>query len=303
VIEMGIPDSPQAAMSDSAGGSNEGFREEVSDAEIQRDVTPPEVPDQSCEPEVRQTTLPDTTRLRKGVGTKRKANGLQEGGASKRPYVEEGDDFLLNEISLAVQNFGLLEFTWWGEPLSPLSPTGGTRVVSEPSQEPLPAPDAHMCREETAEALEVISPGTRAKNSASGAEGGSQGEGLDQRTPLDPGVDAPVDRPLGETPVPSTSGVGFDFLGIRLLGDPLEALASVLPDGLFEDVGKTTPFKFAQDIVESQIAVPFFRFLLITAPFFPLVISHHFLFFLSKILFDPLQLGPTFWSTCAPTPT
>jgi hypothetical protein len=118
-------------------------------------------------------------------------------------------------------------------------------VGSEPSQELSPASDAHMCGEETAEELEVISRGTRAENSATGAEGGSQGEGLGQRTPLDPGVDAPADRPLGETPVPSTSGAGFDFLGIRLLSDPLEALASVLPDGLFEDFGKTTPFKFA----------------------------------------------------------
>jgi hypothetical protein len=175
VIEMGIPDCPPAARADSAGGSNEVSREEVSDVEVQRDVTPPEVPGQSCYPEVRQTSLPDSTRLRKGVGTKRKADGLQKGRASKRPYVEEGDDFLLNEISLAAQNFGLPEFTWRGEPLSPLSSTGGTRVGSEPSREPPPAPEAHMCKEET---TKVIFLGTRAENSASGAEGGSQGEEL-----------------------------------------------------------------------------------------------------------------------------
>jgi hypothetical protein len=130
---MGIPDSPPATRADPAGGSNEGYRGEALDAEIQRDATPPEVPDQSSNPEVRQTTLHGTAHLRKGVGTKHKADNLQEGGASKRPNVEEGDDFLLNEISLAAQDFGLPEFTWRGEPLSPLSLTGGTRVGSEPS--------------------------------------------------------------------------------------------------------------------------------------------------------------------------
>jgi hypothetical protein len=112
------------------------------------------------------------------------------------------------------------------------------------------------------------------KNSALGSEDGSRDEEPGQRTPLDLGTDIPRDRPLGETSVPSTLRGGlpnapgtFDFLGAHLLGDPLEALASVLPDGLFEDIGKTTPFKFAQDIIESQIAVPFLCFLLIIVLF------------------------------------
>jgi hypothetical protein len=52
-------------------------------------------------PKTQQTTQPETTRLRMGVGTKRKASYLQKDKALKRPHVEEGDDFLLNEISLA----------------------------------------------------------------------------------------------------------------------------------------------------------------------------------------------------------
>jgi hypothetical protein len=167
--------------------------------------------------------------------------------------VEEGDDFLLEEISLAAQDFGLPEFTWPGEPLSPLSPTGEMRVGSEPSQESPPTPDA---RKETTEELEVLSPDIRAEDVTSGAEVDPQGERPEQRTPLDPSADAAAGGPSGEAPVPSTSGAGFDFLGTRLLGDPLEALASVLPNGLFQDVGRTTPFKFAQGIIESQIAVP-----------------------------------------------
>jgi hypothetical protein len=56
---------------------------------------------------------------------------------------------------------------------------------------------------------------------------------------------------------PSNAPRMFHFLGARLLGNPLEALASVLPARLFEDIERTTPFKFAQDIIESQIAVYF----------------------------------------------
>jgi hypothetical protein len=109
---MDTPDFPQAATANSAGGSSADSREEVPVAEIQRDVTSPMVPDQRCTFEAQQTIHSDTTRLRKGVGTKRKAGGLQKGRASKRPYVEERDDFLLNEISLAAQNFEHPEFTW-----------------------------------------------------------------------------------------------------------------------------------------------------------------------------------------------
>jgi hypothetical protein len=206
--------------------------------------------------------------------------------------VEEGDDFLLNEISLAAEDFGLPEFTWRGEPLSPVSPTGGTRVGSEPSPESPPTPDAHALGEETAEELEVTYPDVRPENLTSGAEVDPQSEGPGQHTPPNPSANAAADGPSGETPVPSTPGAGFDFLGIRLLGDPLEALASVLPDGLFQDVGRTTPFKFAQDIIESQIAVPasccfssFFFFLFFFAT------SH--LFLQSRILFNPSQPGLT----------
>jgi hypothetical protein len=91
---------------------------------------------------------------------------------------------------------------------------------------------------------------------------------------VDPGTSVPDDTPLGGTSFPGTSEAGpsgashsFNFLGVRLLGDPLEALASVLPDELFEDVGRTTPFKFAQDIVEFQIVVFLFCLLLVLAFF------------------------------------
>jgi hypothetical protein len=267
---MDIPNSPQAARANSAGGSGADSREEVPVAEIQRDVTSPMVPNQRCTPEAQQTTHSNTTRLRKGVGTKRKAGGLQKGRASKRPYVEEGDDFLLNKISLAAQNFGHPEFTWRGEPLSPPSFADETQERSKSSPEHPPASGVHTCGEETAEELGAVSPDTQAENSASRSKDGSCDEEPGQCTPLDPGTDVPRDRPLGETSISSTSEAGlsnalgtFDFLGVRLLGDPLEALASVLPDRLFEDIGKTTPFKFAQDIIESQITVPFLCFLLI----------------------------------------
>jgi hypothetical protein len=123
--------------------------------------------------------------------------------------VEKGDDFLLNEISLAAQNFGHTVFTWRGEPLTPPSFADETREGSEPSPELSPASGVHTCGEETVEALGAVSPNTRAENSASGFEGGSQDEGLSQGTPLDPGTDAPRDRPLGETSTPSISGAGF----------------------------------------------------------------------------------------------
>lgn len=106
VIEMGIPDSPSAAGADSSEEANEGCREETPDAEVQREADPPEVPDRSPSPEARPATLLGTARPRKAVGTKRRADNLQEGGAPKRPNVEEGDDFLLNEISLAVHLAG-----------------------------------------------------------------------------------------------------------------------------------------------------------------------------------------------------
>jgi hypothetical protein len=161
--------------------------------------------------------------------------------------VEEGDDFLLNEISLAAQNFRRPEFTWRGEPLSPPNIADETQERSEFSPEFLPASGVRTCREGTTEALGAVSPEIRPGDSASGSEEGSRDEEPDQRTPLDPGTHVPRDRPLGETSIPSTSNAPgtFDFLGVRLLGDPLEALASVLPDGLFEDIGKTAPFKFA----------------------------------------------------------
>jgi len=184
--------------------------------------------------------------------------------------VEEGDDFLLNKISLAAQNFGHPEFTWRGEPLSPPSFADETQERSKSSPEHPPASGVHTCGEETAEELGAVSPDTQAENSASRSKDGSCDEEPGQCTPLDPGTDVPRDRPLGETSISSTSEAGlsnalgtFDFLGVRLLGDPLEALASVLPDRLFEDIGKTTPFKFAQDIIESQIAVFFLCILLI----------------------------------------
>jgi hypothetical protein len=76
---MDIPDSPRVATANSVGGSGTDSREEVLVAEIQRDVTSPRVPDQRSTPEAQQTTHSDTTRLRKGVGTKHKADGLQKG--------------------------------------------------------------------------------------------------------------------------------------------------------------------------------------------------------------------------------
>jgi hypothetical protein len=98
----------------------------------------------------------------------------------------------------------------------------------------------------------VVSPGVQLRSPASGSEEDLCDEEPDQLTTLDPGTSVPRGTPLGGTSIPSTSRVGpsgascsFDFLGAHLLGDPLEALAFVLPDGLFEDIGRTTPFKFA----------------------------------------------------------
>jgi hypothetical protein len=184
--------------------------------------------------------------------------------------VEEGDDFLLNEISLTAQHFRHPEFTLLGEPLSPLNIANETQKLNNLSLEHPPTSGVRTHEEGTTEALGVVSPEIRLGNSASGSEEGPYDEEPGQRTTLDPGTHIPGDRPLGGTSIPSTSGAGpssapctFDFIGVRLLSDPLEALTSVLPNGLFEDIGKTTPFKFAQDIIESQIAVFFLCILLI----------------------------------------
>lgn len=74
-----------------------------------------------------------------------------------------------------------------------------------------------------------------------------------QLPPLDPNVDVPSSSGAGPSNDPST----FDFLGAHLLGDPLKALASVLPVGLFEDIGRTTHFKFAKDICRLIILLSF----------------------------------------------
>jgi hypothetical protein len=264
------------------------------------EADPSEVPDRSPSHDARPASPSSVpARTRKGVGTKRRADNLQESGAVKRPNVEEGDDFLLNEISLAARDLGLPEFTWRGEPLSPLNPIGETRVGSGASRESPPTTDAPACGEGVAEAIEVPSTGARAENIASDTEVDLQGEGSERCTPPDPSANAAADGSSEETPVPSTSGAGFDFMGIRLLGDPLEALASVLPDDLFRDVGRTTPFKFAQDIVESQIAVH--SSCVFSSLFFSLVVSN--LFLRSRILSDPSQHCLTSWNTCETIPT
>jgi hypothetical protein len=207
------------------------------------------------------------------VGSKRKANGLQKGKPPKRPSVEEGDDFLLNEISLAAQNFGPLEFTLRGEPLR--SPNASHETLqgdnSPPFHSPSPSTQAH---EEFTETRRLASPEVSLRSPTSRSEEDLQGEEPEQQTTADPGISMPDDTPLGGTTLPDTSEAGpsgasgsFDFLGVRLLSDPVEALASVLPDGLFEDVRRTMPFKFAQDIVESQITVFLFCLLLVLAFF------------------------------------
>jgi len=47
----------------------------------------------------------------------------------------------------------------------------------------------------------------------------------------------------------------FNFMGINLLDDPLEAMLFILPEGLIMNVGRTTPFHFAQETIESCIVV------------------------------------------------
>jgi hypothetical protein len=244
VIEMDILESPQETVVNSAGGSNADSREEAPVAEIQRDIAP--------ETEVQQATHPEITCLRKGVGTKHKASGLQKGKTSKRSYVEEGGDFLLNEISLVAQNFRRPEFTLRSKPLSPPNIADETRERSGISPEHPPTSGACTYEEGSADTFGAVSPEIQLGNSTSGPEEGSRNEEPGQRTTLDPGAHVLGGRPLEGTSIPSSSGAEpsnapckFDFLGVRLLGDPLEALAFMLPDGLFEDIGKTTPFKFA----------------------------------------------------------
>lgn len=130
-----------------------------------------------------------------------------------------------------------------------------TRERSGSSADLLPDSGVGVLREETAENPRTDSAVTRPGYSASGSEEGSLDDESGQ-SPLDPNVDVPSSSGGGPSNAPGT----FDFLGARLLNDPLEALASVLPAGLFEDIGRTTPFKFAQDIIESQSAVRFFFF-------------------------------------------
>jgi hypothetical protein len=74
---MDILESPQA------GGPNADSQGGASATEAMREAASPGVPDQGgvLGSEAQETALPDTTRLRKGVGTKRKASGLQKGKA------------------------------------------------------------------------------------------------------------------------------------------------------------------------------------------------------------------------------
>jgi hypothetical protein len=159
-----------------------------------------------------------------------------------------------------------------GEPLCPPNASYETREGSDslPAYPPSSSTQAH--EEEFTEASRLVSPEVLLRSPTPGSEEDLQGEEPEQRTTVDQGTSVPDDTPIGGTSFPGTSKAGpsgasrsFDFLGVRLLGDPLEALASVLPDGLFEDVERTTPFKFAQDIVEPQIAVFFFCLLLVLA--------------------------------------
>jgi hypothetical protein len=193
VIEMDIPDSPRAAATHSAGGSGADFREEVLAAEIRRDVISPMVPEQRNTPD--QTTHPETTRLSKGIGSKRKAGDHQEGRAPERSVIEERDDFLLNEISLAAQNFSRPEFTWRGEPLSPPSTADETRERNGFSTDLPPDSGVGTYREGTTETPRADSTDIQPGSSASGSEEGSRGEEPDQHPPLD-----------SDTHVPSTSG-------------------------------------------------------------------------------------------------
>jgi hypothetical protein len=89
--------------------------------------------------------------------------------------VEEGDDFLLNEISLAAQNFKRLEFTLRGEPLSLslslslLNIADETQEQSELSPEHPPTSGVRTYEEGTVEALGVVFPEVRLGSSASGS--------------------------------------------------------------------------------------------------------------------------------------
>jgi hypothetical protein len=175
-----------------------------------------------------------------------------------------------------------------GEPLSPLNIPDETHERSESSPEYPATSDVQTHEEGFAEAPRVVSPGVQLRSLDSGSEGDLHNEEPDQCTTLDLGTSIPKDTPLGGTSIPSTSGAGpsvasctFDFLGVRLLGDPLEAIASILPDGFFEDIGRTTPFKFAQDIIESQIVVFSLCILLALVLFSPSYFS--FIFFVSRL--------------------
>jgi hypothetical protein len=181
VIEMGIPDSPRADATHSVGGSGVDFREEVPAAEVQRDVILPIIPEQRNT--LDHTPHPETTRSRKGIGSKRKAGDHQEGRAPKRSAVEEGDDFLLNEISLAAQNFSRPEFTWRDEPLSPPSAADETRERSGFSTDLSPDSGAGTFREGTAETPRADSSDIKPRSFALGSEEGSPGEEPDQHPP------------------------------------------------------------------------------------------------------------------------
>jgi hypothetical protein len=167
VIEMGIPNSPRADATHLAGGSGAYFREEVPGVEVQRDVISPIIPEQRNTPD--QTPHLETTRLCKGIGSKRKAGDHQEGRAPKRSAVEEGDDFLLNEISLAAQNFSCPKFTWRDEPLSPPSAADETRERSGFSTDLSPDSGVETFREGTAETPRADSSDIQPRSSASGS--------------------------------------------------------------------------------------------------------------------------------------
>jgi hypothetical protein len=243
---MGIPESPQA------GRPNADSQEGASATEALREAALPGVPDQGgvLGSEVQQTALPDMTRLHKGMGTKCKASGLQKGKAPKRPSVEEGDDFLLNEISHAAQNLGPPEFTLRGEPLCPLNASYETREGSDslPAYPPSSSTQAHA--EEFTEASRLVSPEVLLRSPTPGSEEDLQGKEPEQCTTVDPGTSVPNDTLLRGTSFPGTSEAGpsgasrsFDFLGVCLLCDPLEALASILHDRLFEDCQENYAFQ------------------------------------------------------------
>lgn len=144
------------------GGSGADFQEEASVAEIQN--SPGKAPHT------------ETARPHKGVGSKRKVSGHQDGRAPKRSAVEEREDFLLNEISLVAQNFSRSEFTWRDEPLSPLSAVEETRERSGSSTDLRPTSGVGVPREETAENPRADSADTQPGSSASRYEEGSHTE-------------------------------------------------------------------------------------------------------------------------------